>query len=344
MTRSRTIAFTIVANGLGLAAALFAAEFACRWRAEHGWRAAWRSFFSGAAPFSEFGTGSQLIADPELGYRYNPAHPGVNSLGIQGPEPARPKPPGRKRLIVLGDSVAAPLDGFVALLAARLGDPWEVINAAIPGYTTYQERRLLERDLLSLRPDLVVLQYCLNDNHRFLHRFDAENRMLFTEDARRALIGSAGAGAWLARRSYLAFRARLAWLQVWSPRGRYPWEDQPDVAVAWQDDSWKPFAEHLAAMRDGVRGSGGRLAVMMVPYRPQLDPQVLAAGPTHVLKPQFRMAGICDAAGVPLLDLYPILSRRGGRDLYSDEYHFNPDGHRAAAEALFEFLGRRKLL
>lgn len=342
MTRSKAIVFTIVANGIGLAVALFVAEFAVRWRVEHGAQAAWRSLFSTATPFSEFGTGGLLVADPELGYRFNPAYPGVNSLGIRGPEPQRSG--GRKRLIVLGDSVAAAADGFVALLAQRLGPRWEVINAAVPGYTTYQERKLLERELLPLRPNLVVLQYCLNDNHQFLHRFDAQNQMLFTEEARRALVGSAGLGGWLARHSYLAFRARLAWLQAARKQGPYPWDDQPDVAVAWQDESWKPFEEHLRAMRDEVKQAGGRLAVVMAPYRPQLDPQVLNHGPSQVLKPQAKMAEICDRLGVPLLDLYPVLARRGGADLFTDHYHFNPGGHQVVAGALAEFLTRRRLL
>ncbi len=343
--RRRKLFFALAANAIGLALVLFAAEFAVRWRAEHGWRPAWRSFFSAGAPFSEFSTGGLLVADPELGYRYNPALPGVNSLGLRGPEPVSPKPAGRRRLIVLGDSVAAPLDGFVALLAKRLGAGWEVINAAVPGYTTYQERRLLERDLLALRPDLVVLQYCLNDNHQFLHRFDARHQMLFTEEARRALVDSGGMTGWLARHSYLAFRIRLAWLQTARKGGgRFPWEDQPDVAVAWQDSSWLQFEEHLRAMRDEIRARNGRLVVVMDPYRPQFDPSVLVRGPSYTLKPQAQMARICDAAGVPLLDLYPLLARRGGADLFSDHYHFNPGGHAVVAAALAEFLAQQGLL
>ena len=58
-------------------------------------------------------------------------------------------------------------------LADRVGAV-EVVNAAIPGYTTHQERLLFESGLDDARPELVLLQYCLNDNHRFLHRFDAQ--------------------------------------------------------------------------------------------------------------------------------------------------------------------------
>jgi len=331
----------IAANAIGLGLALFTVEFAVRWRVERGWWAAWKSF-SGGTPYSEFGTGNLLVADPELGYRFNPAYPGVNSLGLRGPEPS---PPGRKRLIVLGDSVAAPVDGFVSLLGKRLGPRWEVINAAVFGYTTYQERKLLERNLLPLGPKLVVLQYCVNDNHQFLHRFDRQNRMLTTEEAQRTLVGSSGLGGWLARHSYLAFRVRVSWLRVSGKgKGQFPWDNRSDVGIAWQDHPWKQFEEHLRAIRDGVKQAGGGLVVVMAPFRPQLDPEVLNRGPSYVLKPQAKMAEICGRNQVPLLDLYPVFARRGGVDLFFDDYHFNPGGHEVVAGALAEFLAGRGLL
>jgi hypothetical protein len=37
----------------------------------------------------------------------------------------------------------------------------EVINAGIPGYTTYQEFEFLKIYALDMEPDVVVLQRCL---------------------------------------------------------------------------------------------------------------------------------------------------------------------------------------
>ena len=337
--------FIAVSNLLGLALLFCAAEFIVRWRNEHGFKAAWRSLFSGSTPFSDLSTKDELIPDPDLGYRFNPALPGVNSLGIRHAEIPQTKPPGIRRVIVLGDSVAMPPDGFVGLLRARLRDRAEVINASVPGYTTYQERRLLERDLLATGPDLVILQYCLNDNHRFLHRFDAQEKMLFTEEARRVLLPQGGGLLWrLARHSYLAFRLRLALLQFRGWSAAYPWEDQPDVAAAWQDQSWKEFEEHLGAMRAALGRIGGRLAVLMAPYRPQFEKALLARDSSYVLKPQKKMAEICSRLGVPLLDLYPVLAPKGGRQLFYDHYHFTAPGHQVVAEALYSFLLRKGLI
>lgn len=343
--RPKRVLFILVANAIGLAIVACGAEFAVRWRSEHGFLPAWRSLFAASSPFSELGTGNVLIADPEIGYRFNPAQAGVNSLGIRNAEVPLQKSPGAARVIVIGDSVSAPADGYVSILREHIRDRGEVINAAVPGYTTYQERRLLELYLLPLKPDLVVLQYCLNDNHQFLHRFDSEQNMLFTEEARRALVPSGGGPlAWMTRHSYLALRLRLALLGLRPRRSAYPWEDQPDVAVAWQDETWKPFEEHLTAMRDEVARGQGRLAVLMAPYRPQFDPGLLARNRAYVLKPQQKMAAICAAQGVPLLDLYPLITAHGGLGFFEDNYHFNQAGHRLVAGAVLEFLEREHLL
>jgi len=82
----------------------------------------------------------------------------------------------------------------------------------------------------------------------------------------------------------------------------------------------------------------------MAPYQPQFDPALLARDAAYVLKPQVKMAQICAAQGVPLLDLYPIMAARGGVQLFRDNYHFNHTGHHVVAEALLHFLQAQGLL
>src|SRR5437667_261926 len=83
-----------------------------------------------------------------------------------------PQPvPGRRRLLVVGDSYAfgwgVPRieDRFGEQLAARLaggGTPWESINVSEPDKHTLDEFDFLRRGL-RYRPDLVVLVYVFND-------------------------------------------------------------------------------------------------------------------------------------------------------------------------------------
>ena len=127
-------------------------------------------------PYSNIGTGKWVINDPELGYRLNPEREEINALSIRHGEVTIPKPPGLFRLVVLGDSIPWGKGGFgfVEDIAKRIESrgPIEVINAAVPGYTSFQELTFFKRYVLQVDPDVVVWTYCLNDNHKFLHRFD----------------------------------------------------------------------------------------------------------------------------------------------------------------------------
>ena len=96
----------------------------------------------------------------------------INDLGLLGPMPRRPKPAGVFRILVLGGSSSFQTssvtgkswpDLMAASLAARPGQPVEVINAATPGYTTYQSSRRLQAELLDFDPDLVVVCHLWND-------------------------------------------------------------------------------------------------------------------------------------------------------------------------------------
>src|SRR5262249_10655881 len=63
------------------------------------------------------------------------------------------------------------------LLDAALGDlrPIEVLDAGVPGYTSLQNRVQIERDLLPLRPDVLIwMPMGHNDDARVAGRTDAE--------------------------------------------------------------------------------------------------------------------------------------------------------------------------
>jgi hypothetical protein len=91
----------------------------------------------------------------------------LNSRGHRGPERAPAKPPGVKRVVLLGDSTSwgwgvDDQDMFSRRVEAALPQV-EVINLAVPGYGTDQELWALERDGLAFAPDLVLLGFVWND-------------------------------------------------------------------------------------------------------------------------------------------------------------------------------------
>jgi lysophospholipase L1-like esterase len=119
--------------------------------------------------------------DPEVRYVPLPNQRGwiddgfvtTNSLGFRGPEPASPKPPGRFRVVAIGDSVTFGFgvndgDTFCAqtelLLRSKVPSlDLDVVNIAVPGYDTRQEVALLRRSLARLEPNLVLVGLYSND-------------------------------------------------------------------------------------------------------------------------------------------------------------------------------------
>jgi lysophospholipase L1-like esterase len=345
---------------------LFAAEVFVRCWREKGVRAGLVSLLGGTGTQIDPGAHGALVLDADLGYRLSSDLEGVNALGFRGPEVGSPKPSGCFRILVLGDSIAWDFGGFPSVLSSRItqaasdgtGGPGrlqlmpgvEILNASVPGYTTYQERIFLERLLGPVQPDVVVLEYCLNDNHRFLHRLTEDGGWLLTSEARAELLPAGdGIPARVARWSYLAFEVRKRLLSLRRRRGAiHPWEGDPEFGPAWRPETWPAEREQILAIQAAVRSAGARLLVLAVPYEPQLEPGLLARDRDLALFPQARLASICAEAGIPFLDLAPAFESHAEANpreaLFRDRIHLTPAGHAIAGATLFERLCTERLL
>jgi GDSL-like lipase/acylhydrolase family protein len=135
-----------------------------------------------AAPLTT--RGSIIRFDPWLGWAKPPlaegwlhrpeyhVHLQINAHGLRGPDRDYRKPPGTRRILLLGDSFT---EGFTvreeattrAVLESSLrrsgcGD-WEVINAGTMGYGTDQEYLFYQREGRRYEPDIVVVMFFYND-------------------------------------------------------------------------------------------------------------------------------------------------------------------------------------
>lgn len=308
------------------------------------------------APSSNPGT-RWVIDDEELGYRQNPAMEGINERSVVHGEIAVPKPPGLYRVLYLGDSVAAaskakPRENFVSFTRDFLETQgnYEVINAAVPGYTSYQEVLFYKRYLADTNPDLVVSVYCLNDNHRFLHRFDQKGRMLLTDEAKASLQVHSPTGNYIVSRSYFltSLRMRLLSLkkQTAGAHHAFEWEDSIAFNNAWKDETWPNYESDLCMLKELVESGGGKLAIIIVPYEPQILHRNDKEHAEYVLKPQRKLIELCKKYQVPYLDLYQTFCAQYSekRTLYLDGVHLNPAGHRIAADQIDQFLMAERLV
>lgn len=113
---------------------------------------------------------------------------GVNSAGFRDRNAtATEKPDGAYRIVCIGDSVTfgAPVHlnppektfpkQLESLIGKRFGsDKIEVLNAASPGYTSYQGLKQLKHRLLKYEPDLLIVQFGINDSSPAVGQTDKE--------------------------------------------------------------------------------------------------------------------------------------------------------------------------
>lgn len=100
------------------------------------------------------------------GWEAVPGKCGHNAWGMYGDYP-HGKSNDTYRILVLGDSIADQRL-WVNQMESRLrklapGKKIEVWNAGVPGYDTCTELQVLSEMGLALKPDLVLVQFCLND-------------------------------------------------------------------------------------------------------------------------------------------------------------------------------------
>src|SRR5690606_2775766 len=95
----------------------------------------------------------------------------ASARDVPTPTPATPP-----TVLVMGDSLAAGYglfaeQGWVALLADRIGSEapeWRVVNASISGETTAGGSARIVREVLRVRPAVVVIELGANDGLRGL--------------------------------------------------------------------------------------------------------------------------------------------------------------------------------
>lgn len=130
------------------------------------------------------------LADPVLIWRGRPNYTGkwryveggalnhyeTNAFGFRDDALVTPKPPGLKRLVAVGDSATWGLNlptradtyadqlELLLSLAGAGGARWDVANAGVVGYSSFQGAQLVEHVLPELEPDVVSVFLGNNDS------------------------------------------------------------------------------------------------------------------------------------------------------------------------------------
>ncbi len=241
----------------------------------------------------------------------NPVDQTINAV-----HPRRPVPPkgDRRRLVVLGDScsrISMARPPYSELLQQRLGPGWEVLNAAVPGYTTFQGLTWLRTQLLDLEPDLVVVYFGWNDHWRSTGVTDRE---------------------------YARWRAvsRIRLLSLLRQRPA-----QPPLRVPLDE-----YEGNLRQMVDGIRDAGAQAILVAAPYgfSDEARQRLVQTGYTligeqpDVLHERYLevVRGFAGEQGVAVLAADKLVAEAGaaGPLLMRDGIHLTDDAHAMLAAAL----------
>ena len=255
----------------------------------------------------------------------------VNSAGFRDKERG---PKTRPRAMAIGDSSVYGFgvdddEVFTALLEGQL--PADFIDAAVPGYSTFQSLNQLRARGLAVDPDLLIVANLWSDNN-----FDS-----FTD--RDLLASYAGwEGSFTGRARALAQRSALFQRLDWQ------WRVGPAAAraqkVGWQvggDDARSgnrrvalaDYVANLDAFCEIMAERGG--GVMYVELANREDISALSMEPAW--KPYRtaleRAASRCHAPLVNVVAAFRA-SGRSADALFLDQMHPTPEGHRILADAV----------
>jgi lysophospholipase L1-like esterase len=247
-------------------------------------------------------------------YIFEP-RPGVNRDGVRDIDHELERRPGVARVAFLGDSVTfgyrlPAWAAYPALLREELeerGERVEVMNVALPGWSTRQQRIAYQRIVRKYRPDQVIVGFCLNDVAEAQNNLARPPALIATLYRLSALVRTL-----LAARSWEIRNVE----QLFFERGSRKVEE-----------GWERALAELSALADAVEADGARFALLVFPFRFQLDPD---APPPD---PQERLRSWAQARGAAFLDVLPTL-RRVGRPGFVDYDHLSHAGATVVAREL----------
>jgi lysophospholipase L1-like esterase len=327
-----------------------------------------------------------FVIPTERGYRHAPLselviknHPWspkiplvykTNSLGYRNREIG---PKTGRRFLFLGDSITFGQgvneeSTFVRLLenlARAEGEKWETINGAVEGLGTNGELAVLNESGLALKPDIVVLDFYLND---FL-----ESPGIFLTRLpgllERSRLAHKLEGFFTSRLFLTTSEKNISVIQ--------PMQKPPDEIYAWRDEFNRnstvfpphqkrdPAAQafHGAVLHNFEDWGGSfspqvwkKLELLLEEFARLAKAHrfhlVLAAFPVRdqvAMEPLFnypqqRLSQIARALQVPYLDLLPVFrshhenNRKEEDRLFFDQCHLTVRGHQVTAQAMFQFL------
>ena len=300
----------------------------------------------------------------------------TNLVGFRAIREYGGKPKGIKRILVIGDSFAfGPGVQFENIFSQQLerlfqdGETnfsFEVINAAVPGYDTWQEWQWLERIGPAIDPDLILLGLfigndisqnalriqsnleVINEKEKGYYSPDS-HRMRFPFPFKQFLAEHSAAFKFFRERYHQLLRMikvrekpteeSVWWLDLYR-------KDLPDF----ESLGYVATENLLMNIKGWADGHDAGLVLMLIPELGQVWPQhweqtigdkiVFDINAYDLSKPNRWLIDYGSRIGVPVIDLLPHfkVAERPETLYFKKDTHWSPYGHQVAAEKAAQFF------
>jgi hypothetical protein len=250
----------------------------------------------------------------------------VNSLDYRDHEWTAAEVAGKRKIMVVGDSVAAGVginnyqDRFSNQLNRLLGDDTVVFNVASSGWNTRQETEAMIK--YPYHPDVIILSYFINDIEGAAYHQGIERQTLVAKPTfpLSALVNNSYA------LNFIYWRY-VRWGQQEGLTDYLAWV----VDLFHNQEVWWVHQQELQTIYDGAKSEGIPLIVVVFPY------------PTDLAKSQIINQPVLDffnSRGVKTLDVAPLLAHYPPQDLMASSVDAHPNElvHRLVAEQLYKLL------
>ena len=264
------------------------------------------------------------IPDPVLLWRPIDRWP-YTSQRLKGPVAEIPKPAGTFRIMCYGDSnTDGPNEkGWTEVLPRVLqeryggsGKHFEVLNAGVAGYSSYQGLRRFQQQVATFQPDLVTVSFGYNDIAPALGSPDREFRVppALLVSLQRQLL------------RYRFYRVAEKVARRWTP-------EQP-VSVGER----VPLADYLANLQAFSETGREHGAAVVLLTRPHEGPRAELAKVDHNWRGKIplynrRLLELGQRLGIAVIDVQDYFERHHP-DAFYDDCHFTLEGHAQMAEML----------
>jgi len=287
------------------------------------------------------------VHEPGFSGRWDGTWYEINELGLRGPEFAPGFVEGELRIAALGDSCTfgkgvreedcwpRQLERQLTQLAGGAWRPY-VANLGHNGYAGEDYLAILRARQDSVRPDVVLVGYNLND---FPNSAQAADAQVFRDRGLRKALPR-GLRDFMGR--FGIYRYARSW--YYHLNRAQDWETSERVAREAGEgglDSpiWRKQRRILEELIVAAGGEQARVAVFLFPYESQVYAESFEDAPIR------QMEAICKELGVPFVDLaaeFRAYVEGAGEPaalfLRGDRYHPNPLGYGIVARAVMEVL------